>query len=372
MSDWILRYILKEIDGVPNEFQVFPYGEIDIEGEEPAYLDEEGIASVISEFERRGNDAVIDYEHQTMKDVQAPASGWIKRFIDKGQDGLWAAVEWTEKAKEYLKNKEYRYFSPVFWVTKKDRKIWKVENVGLTNYPKVNNLQPIVARMERSYQERQNNINTNKKQEGEAMLEKLKKLLGLADDAGEDKIVDAAEAMIAKNKDLEAAGTIVACKEVLDAIGVSHDADKEAVLAAIKSPTKAETELLALKKDHEDLKKKWAERNADELVAKALGSGRITPAQVEEYGKDMALKDPDNFTRVILSRREFSEVPMQELPGKKDTPIAGKASEKLDRLIEKAMAEDGKLSYNDAFVFVQAKNPEFVRDYHAELGIVQV
>ena len=99
--------ILKEIKDIPNEFQLLPYGRIDIEGEPPAYVDEESIASVISHFTRRGNDMVIDYEHQTLKDVQAPAAGWIKRLVDRGREGLWAVVEWTERAKEYLKNKEY-------------------------------------------------------------------------------------------------------------------------------------------------------------------------------------------------------------------------------------------------------------------------
>jgi phage I-like protein len=35
-------------------------------------------------------------------------------------------VEWTEKARKYLANGEYRYFSPVFYARKGDRKVMKI------------------------------------------------------------------------------------------------------------------------------------------------------------------------------------------------------------------------------------------------------
>ncbi|WP_261949169.1 phage protease [Paenibacillus melissococcoides] len=35
-------------------------------------------------FHRRALDIVIDYEHQTLEDVQAPAGGWIKEHHHPG------------------------------------------------------------------------------------------------------------------------------------------------------------------------------------------------------------------------------------------------------------------------------------------------
>ena len=93
---------------------------------------------------------VIDYEHQTLKSVEAPAAGWIKRLINRGEQGLWAAVEWTEKATKYLVNREYRYFSPVFMVRKSDRKVIQVTNAALTNSPQINHLTPIIAKLDHS------------------------------------------------------------------------------------------------------------------------------------------------------------------------------------------------------------------------------
>jgi len=442
--------ILKEIKDIPNEFQLLPYGRIDIEGEPPAYVDEESIASVISHFTRRGNDMVIDYEHQTLKDVQAPAAGWIKRLVDRGKDGLWAVVEWTERAREYLKNKEYRYFSPVFWVTKEGRKVARIENVALTNFPKINQLRPIVAKLSReearaaqrersrrygigikegghvtkpsewadvpddewldpvnyrypcpdaeqtkaaaSYWGQKDNqrqytpeeraiinarldkfrekfsIGKFRKEEAK-MITKIRKLLGLPDEAGEDKVVEAVEAVVAKNKELE--GTqIVACKEVLEAIGASEKDGKEEVVAKVtelreagKKKTDLEQELIALKKDHEELKQKWDEKNADELVAKALTKGQITPAQVEEYGRDMAMKDPEKFKKVVLSRREFSEVPLKEMPDQGPDQGGGTPAEKMDRLIAKKLKENKDMSYADAMNLVVAENPELAEEY---------
>ena len=101
--------ILKELPGAPAEFQIFPAGTIDIEGEDPVIIDEASARELIAAFDARGNDMVIDYEHQTLKDIEAPAAGWIKakRISWRGADGLWAeAVEWTSKARGFLENKE--------------------------------------------------------------------------------------------------------------------------------------------------------------------------------------------------------------------------------------------------------------------------
>ena len=103
---------------------------------------------IINHFEGRSNDIVIDYEHQTLKSVEAPAAGWIKKLINRGEQGLWAAVEWTEKAAKYLANREYRYFSPVFMVRKSDRKVVQVTNAALTNSPQINHLTPIIAKLD--------------------------------------------------------------------------------------------------------------------------------------------------------------------------------------------------------------------------------
>ena len=146
--------IAKKIMGAPSEFQIFPHGQVEIEGEQSAFLDEEAMDLIINSFDQHGIDMVIDYEHQTLKEVQAPAAGWVKRLEARGKQGLWAVVDWTKKAKNYLANREYRYFSPVFSVRETDRKIVDVKNIALTNAPRLNSLKPIIAKHHYDYSAR--------------------------------------------------------------------------------------------------------------------------------------------------------------------------------------------------------------------------
>lgn len=68
-------------------------------------VDNESFQAIRCKFTERQLQIPIDYEHQTLKDMQAPAAGWIKDIVLKS-DGIYGAVDWTERAAEYLKNKE--------------------------------------------------------------------------------------------------------------------------------------------------------------------------------------------------------------------------------------------------------------------------
>jgi phage I-like protein len=82
-----------------------------------------------------GAEAVIDFDHAADlgKGTPAPAAGWIKQF-EARQDGLWGRVEWTDRGKESLQSREYRYLSPVFQHSK-DGQVMRVLRASLTNSP---------------------------------------------------------------------------------------------------------------------------------------------------------------------------------------------------------------------------------------------
>lgn len=126
----------------PEYIRVLPLGYISSEKGD-FLVDGESFRMMKDHMEHRAIDIVIDYEHQTLKDVQAPAGGWIKELVLKS-DGIFAKVEWTKKAKEYLQNKEYRYLSPVVMVRTKDHKASQLHSVALTNTPAINGMMPIV------------------------------------------------------------------------------------------------------------------------------------------------------------------------------------------------------------------------------------
>ena len=348
--------ILKEMTGAPAEFQVLPEGKIEIEGMDPAFLDEAAAGGVIAAFKARGNDMVIDYEHQTLDDGQAPAAGWIKNPIWKGAEGLWAAVEWTKKAKEYLENREYRYFSPVMLVGAKDGRVVRLVNVALTNSPKINHLQPIVAKwdaMEMTIEEEA------------IMIEKLRKLLGLAADAGEDKVLEAVTLSVNK------AATLVACKEILDALGAKADAGKEEVVrivaslkgsiddswkeildalgakadagkdevlrivASLKAPGDVAVQL---SRQVADLTKEITEMKQQDLVTLALKEGKTSPEELDKWGRDLALKNPDSFKLIVLSRPIGSVIPVDKIFVAKDT--AGAVPDDLQKSVNRMMGVD--------------------------------
>ncbi|AQW85478.1 Mu-like prophage protein [Campylobacter pinnipediorum subsp. caledonicus] len=100
-------------------------------------------------FDSKKIDLVVDYEHQTLMGVEAPAAGWIKSLNIK-DNSLYGMVEWTKRAKEYIKNGEYKYLSPVFNFAAVDKKTgaWigcELESVALTNTPFLDELKEVRA-----------------------------------------------------------------------------------------------------------------------------------------------------------------------------------------------------------------------------------
>ena len=81
------HFILKAIDGAPGEFQILPYGTVEIEGEKPAILDDEAMDAIIAQFEGRGNDMVIDYEHQTHTGKRPRPRAGSNAWLRKGPRG---------------------------------------------------------------------------------------------------------------------------------------------------------------------------------------------------------------------------------------------------------------------------------------------
>jgi phage I-like protein len=93
---------------------------------------------------------LVDYEHQSFlgKHSGSPAiaAGWIVGMQAR-EDGIWALVEWTEKAAAHIKAREYRYLSPVL-LHSPDGAVTRIENVALTNSPNLHEMTAL-SRQER-------------------------------------------------------------------------------------------------------------------------------------------------------------------------------------------------------------------------------
>ena len=325
-----------ELSGVPTEIKILPLGRVHSQKGD-FNVDEESFELIRKQFKDRKLDLVIDYEHQTLSDVQAPAGGWIKELY-KGEDAIIAKVEWTAKAAEYLKNKEYRYLSPVVLVRKRDQKATAIHSVALTNTPAIDGMFALV-----------NSLDIEDISEGGNImdLKELAKALGLPETATEEEIKKAVEdaAKAAERlKEMEEkkpedkpgeggkpqeVAEVVANSTILSMLGLKEGAKTEDVVAsimALKTGTPdTQAELLALKQ-------RMQERDADEEVQKALKAGKITAAQ-SGWAKSYALKDMDGFKGFV------EKAPVVVPPGKlelKDAPAAP-GSDEVDVAILKNM-----------------------------------
>lgn len=257
-----VRYVHMELGAqgseVPGEVQLIPYGEHTTD-QGTFVLNEAGAAMVMANHARRKSQAVIDYEHQTLDGVEAPAAGWVKKLINKGKEGIWGEIEWTPRASDYLKNREYRYLSPVILARLSDGVVFQFKNAALTNMPAVDGMVALVNK--------KGMIPKNAK-EGEMKMKELFNALGMKSGATEAEAVQLALSLMAQSK---------ALGEMRKALGLADDVKPEDLGATV----------LALKGSVGEIAKAAGlgeEVKASEVssVVMALKAGAAVPADVTE------------------------------------------------------------------------------------------
>lgn len=274
------------VDGVPEEIKLLPLGMVH-NMHQDFLVDEESCQAIINRFKGRQLDLVIDYEHQTLKDIQAPAGGWIKD-IRRGEDALIAKAEWTPKAQEYLRNKEYRYLSPVVMVRKSDSRAIAIHSVAMTNTPAIDGMFAVVNSAGIPAGE----IEIPEGGTNMEFLVKLAAMLGLPETATEDEIKNAVEAL-KKSVETETETEAVANSTILTMLNLKADAKTEDVTAKIQQIQNGGAGVAA---ELTELKERLAKREAAEAVAVALKDGKISAAQ-KDWAFEYALKEPAGFER---------------------------------------------------------------------------
>jgi hypothetical protein len=105
-------------------------------------------AQAVENFETQANPIPVLYEHPIGGDGEpVPAAGWI-HALELRDYGLWAEVEWTERAARMIREGEYRYCSMVLALKSKHRETGEeigaqLLELGLTNTPFIDGLAPI-------------------------------------------------------------------------------------------------------------------------------------------------------------------------------------------------------------------------------------
>jgi phage I-like protein len=264
-----LKILAAEDGAPPTEFRIFNAGKVrTTKGD--FLFDEDAAQAVLKAHADYGNDMCIDYAH-AMFSYSAPqdqvAAGWFD--IELRDGALWAVnVEWTPKALQSLKDREWRYMSPTFSHSgdESERRIQQLLNVALTNVPATKKLKPLVA----SRDDETDNTRSESPGKEETQMKVLLGMLGLAEAATE------ADAIAALNKREDAVSKINALT------GKSTLGESLAMCSAWKEQAGKAAALEAVIASE---KKKAEDTAALSAIEKSFDGKLITPAQ-----KDVASK----------------------------------------------------------------------------------
>jgi phage I-like protein len=268
-----------------------------------------------------GRDLVLDFEHQTdnapRNGQPAPAAGWIKELAARA-DGIWGRVEWTERAAGMIRDKEYRFLSPVFQFSRATKAVTRLLRAALTNNPALEDLTAL-ARKENDMDliaklreillleadaDEDAVIARLKEREADHSLagdsfSSIRKALGLKGDTKAADVVAAVEA---------AAGDAAIAKATREALALPDDADAKAVETALAKKGDGGTKDSGTSVSREEFDKvnrqlgevlgAQATERATAKVEAAVKEGKIVPAQ-REWAIGFAAKDPDGFNAFV-------------------------------------------------------------------------
>jgi phage I-like protein len=285
-----------EMAELPEWLRLLPLGRVElVDGRPPFEVDPASLEEMVRAFGERGTDLVVDYEHQSLKGVQAPAAGWIKG-LEARLDGLWARVEWTSQAQEYLSRREYRYFSPVLRLDPESRRPLELLNVALTNVPAMKGCTPLVAKwggeaLSPGVQGKEAGDMKEGPEAASGVVEEMRLRLGLGPESGEGAVWRQ---------------TLALMQELAGHLGLPAEASAAQLLGEIAALKARGSEAAALQEEVVQLRERMAQEEVHKAVIAALRAGKITPAQ-KAWALAYCRRDPESF-------REFVEKAPQVVP----------------------------------------------------------
>lgn len=346
-------------DGVElNEVVLAPDGEVKSKCG-TFFVDAESGRLIAESIRAHDVELPIDYEHGTMgpewagRDGTAPAAGWIKAVRYEPGRGLVATVEWTERARAFIRAKEYLYLSPVLKVRKTDRKAIDLHSAALTNKPAIPSMEMLAAK-EHSNTEKQPMAGEpaattaspdlligriaeklDVSLEGKTdVLEMLQAIYDAIPEKGDgSKKDDAGEG--------EGTGTAedktVASKAVLTALKLETGAEESAVLVAINSLRQGSGDVTGLRTELDAVKGELADRRVEDLIQPQLDANTINPHDADDMKvcRELARNNPKLFAHMMAKRPAYAE------PGRTNAPAGGAGGNSREMIIAKATQSFG-------------------------------
>lgn len=378
---------------ITDEIHVVPTGE----WEHPVYGEMKITPANIAEFKKNFDDKArlklpITAGHDNgMSGGELPAIGWFREVYDRGVNGLWAFVEWTEDGKKLLADGAFKYFSPEFYEEYRDPETGEKRNhvlVGgaLTNRPYFKELEPVAASENAVFAFSEPAIMN---QFSDPM--DLKTILAKK---AEDLTADE-KAFVREHKAELDADQQSAFASVLEDTNPEPEPTPEPTTEPEPNPeppvaaaepkgkviTMSEAEVNALKKAANDgamafaeVEKMKLEKAVEKMVfSEANKAGRILPRQKEAVAAFMfslSEKQRDQFKNIVNNLPKADASIFSELGdgGAAATSAEGIAEEVKTAALAEVKASEGSLSYSDAVLKVFKEKPELKQRYYEALG----
>ncbi len=306
----------------------------------PWNIDAASAAAVIERFRAvaTAQPPVIDYEHQTLNKEKngqpAPAAGWVRDMRWLEGQGLFAVVELTQRAKDYVHGGEYLYFSPVFEYSRETGTVQAFHMGALTNTPGIHGMQPLsllaaatAAFLPATTTPQEINVNpllaaliaafglpaTTTESDAVVALTALGPIKPLQERAN---IGTAACTALALPADATADAVTAACTSLRTASGAAPDPAKFVPIGVVDE---MRTNLAALTA-------KQLDRDIDDLVAPALADGRLYAAQ-EPWARDLGKSNIAQLTAYLKTAQPIAALTATQTGGKAPTGVATGAAQ---------------------------------------------
>lgn len=326
----------------------------------------------------------IDYDHKKRVDH---AAGWVKA-AEARQDGLWIQVDWTPAARQKLRDKEYRYFSPEYvdeWKHPKTQAVHKDVLLGgaLTNRPFLKDILPINLSevFENAHKEGGFVPAALKKLSADEAMAKLAKEHGLdPEKATPEEIVAAVEAAKSAPPVTEPPKVDppvvepVVVKEPATLSQTLSDEDKKNPLlvkmaeiadsqAKMLADQKKQIDILATANKFQDVDSRLTQLSDDSAGAKVI----LAPAVREKF-RNVLVALPKELSDTAIEVMTMvtqgkATVQLGEI-GQTHVGQNGNATKAFDDAVQKVRTEK-KLSYTEAVGLVAAEQPKLFEDYRA-------
>lgn len=270
-------------------------------------LDAEGAAALIAQAKSRADRKLIDYEHQSMRAGEiapVPAAGWIEALewrdpADGEPGGLYVVPDWTPRAAAMIRDREYRYLSPLFSYDPATGRVLDLVSVGLVNQAGLDNLTDLAALAALKHPSKET-----------PMIPKpLLAALGAAETATEADALAALDALKTERDTLKA--------EVAALKAAQPDPAK---YVPVESVAKLQEQLAALSAD-------MLAKEVEGIVSAALADGRLA-ADLKDWAVALGKKDLAALKDFCAKARPIAALAGMQTGG---TPPAAPAGATLTR-----------------------------------------